>query len=374
MKSPFSFFITLIMAIFLAVGISGCETDVDLMAPYKSTPVIIGILDYTTDTQFVRINRTFLGPDDANIYAQIKDSVEYNPAEVEAVLIKRRNGIAVDSIALEYMTKPWRDPGFFYNQDVGFYYTAQPLFTEPEISDIQKGPLAGTPVLMTYDIRVEARGKVYTATTDFPDLSPSSIILPFYNPVPVRVEMYREVSSTYNNVTFLYKTGSETARYLGVYRLNFDYVLTDGTEVKNQYIDYKLGGNDNANGTSGKESNFTFNAAGWYDFVGIKIKAIPNIKQVRIRDLEFRLTGSNKTLTTYMKAANPVSEFTPVINTVTNFDNDAIGVLGSRTLIVRKTHLSESSLKIMNQGEYTSAPGLTYCVQAWAGSEYVCTP
>ena len=374
MKSRFSLIFTLFMAIVLAVGISGCDTDVDLMAPYKSTPVIIGILDYTVDTQFVRINRTFLGAGDATMYAQIKDSVEYNPAEVEAWLFKRRNGTLQDSIELNYIVKPSRDPGVFYNQNVGFYYTDKPLFTALEIADIKKGSLAGTPVSMTYDIKMVARGKTYTATTDFSDVAEASIIVPFLNPIPVRVDMYREVSSTYNNIEFQYKTGSETARYLGVYRLNFDYVLADGTTFTNQYIDYKLGAQDNADGSNGKKASFSFNAASWYEFIGNKLKAIPNIKQVRIHDIDFRLTGANKTLTKYLKAANPVSEFTPVINTVTNFDNDAIGIFGSRTVIIRKTHLTEPSLKIMNQGEYTSAPGLSFCVVDWAGSMYVCNP
>lgn len=375
MRSQSSLFVTVFMAIVLAFGISGCETDVDLMGPYKSTPVIIGILDYSVDTQFVRINRTFLGPGDATIYAQIKDSVEYNPAEVEAWLIKKRNGTILDSIELKHIVKPSRDPGVFYNQDVGFYYTDQPLFTAPEIDNIRKGTLTGTPVLMTYDIRVEARGKTYTATTDFPDISDlTTITVPFFADPPVRVEMYREVTSTYQNVPLLYKTGSETARYLGVYRLNFDYVLSNGTTVTNQFIDFKLGAQDNIEGNNGKKNSFIFNAASWYEFVGNKIKAIPNIKQVQIHDLEFRITGANKMLTKYLKAANPVSEFTPVINTITNLDNDAIGILGSRTIISRKTHLSEASIKIMNQGEYTSAPGLSYCVVDWAGSAYLCNP
>lgn len=375
MKSQSSLFVTLFMAIVLAFGISGCDTDVDLMAPYKSTPVIIGILDYTVDTQFVRINRTFLGPGDANMYAQIKDSVEYNPAEVEAWLLKRRNGTLKDSIELKYIVKPSREPGVFYNQDVGFYYTDQPLFTTQEISDVRKGTLTSNPTLMTYDIRVVARGETYTATTDFPDLSPlTTITAPFFADPPVRVEMYREVTSTYQNIPFLYKTGSETARYLGIYRLNFDYVLSDGTTVTNQHLDYKLGAQDNIEGSNGKKVTFTFNSASWYEFIGNKVKAIPNIKEVHIHDVDFRLSGANKILTKYLKAANPVSEFTPVINTITNIDNDAIGILGSRTIIVRKTHLSESSIKIMNQGEYTSAPGLSYCVVDWAASNYLCNP
>ena len=373
MKAAYFLIIILSTAIVLTLGITSCDTDVELEAPYKSTTIIIGILDYTADTQFVRINRTFLGPGYVNNYAQVKDSVEYSPAEVEAWLIKSRDGVKQDSIELKYIVKPSRDPGVFYNQDVGFYYTSEPLFTDQEITEIKRGTLTNAQVSMTYAIRVEARGKTYTATTNFPDVSESSIIIPMLDPEPVLVKMYNEVTSNYLNIEFQYKTGSETSRYLGVYRLNFDAVLADGTILTNQYIDYKLGAQDNPERVNNKKLIFEFNAASWYEFIGEKIKAIPDLKKVRIHDLEVRLTGANKMLTSYYKAAHPISEFTPVINTVTNLDNGAIGILGSRTVIVRKTHLTNSSIKIMNQGEYTSGIGLYYCVVDWKDPKYLCS-
>ncbi len=375
---PKSLFITLIAAIGLSFLINSCSTDVDLIAPYKSTPVIIGILDYTVDTQFVRINRTYLGEGDANIYAQIKDSVEYNVAEVEAWIYKKQNGLVKDSMELKHIVKPSRDPGVFYNQDVGYYYTTEQLFTTEEIAFIRSAAVSSNPTLMTYELKVVARGKTYTAETDFPDLVVGSIIYPQLTPVfspPIKIEMYTASSGTYRNINFQYKITSGTARYLGVYRINFDYVTTDGTTIENQFIDYNLGAQDNSEGlSSSNNAMFPFNAASWYSFLGEKFKAIPNIAKVRIHDTEFRLTGANSILNTYLKVANPVSEFTPVLNTVTNFDNDAIGILGARTSIIRKAYLEDPSLEALNNGEFTSAPGLSYCVVNWTGSGYVCNP
>ena len=62
---------------------AGCETEVDLNAPYKNTTVIFGLLDpdfngdnqiSVQDTQWIKINRTFLGEGDNNLYAAIRDS------------------------------------------------------------------------------------------------------------------------------------------------------------------------------------------------------------------------------------------------------------------------------------------------------------
>lgn len=369
-----SIFLTIFVALGLSFLVSSCETDVDLIAPYKSTPVIIGILDYTADSQFVRINRTFLGEGDANIYAGIRDSVEYNAAEVEVWLYKRRNGNLQDSIQLQYIVKPSRDPGVFYNQNVGFYYTSQDLFTADEIADIRNASFGNNPVLMTYELKVIARGEIYTAETDFPDISSSTISTPLPANPPSKLELYRQSFDQYAQVTFAYKLKSKTARNLGVYRLNYDYVTADGTTVTNQYIDYKLGATDNSEGANNQNAYFTFNAQSWYEFIGPKIKAIPNVTKIRIHNTEFRLTGANGILNTYYKVANPVSEFTPVLNTFTNLDNGAIGIFGARSTVVREAYILDPGIEIMNMGEFTSAPGLSYCVVNWASSLYVCNP
>lgn len=369
-----SVFYTIFVAIGLSFLSSSCETDVDLIAPYKSTPVIVGILDLSADTQFVRINRTYLGEGDATVYAGIRDSVEYNAAEVEAWLYKKRNGSVKDSIELQYIVKPSREPGVFYNQDVGFYYTTDELFTNDELADIRNASFGSNPVRMTYELRVTARGKKYTAETDFPDISTSSISTPLLATPPSKLELYRPSFQQYASVTFAYKLKGKTARNVGYYRLNYDYVTSDGTTVTNQYIDYKLGASDNSVGANNQNAYFIFNAANWYDFIGQKIKAIPNVTKIRIHNTEFRLTGANGTLNTYYKVANPVSEFTPVLNTFTNLDNDAIGIFASRVTVVREAYILDPGIEIMNTGEYTSAPGLSYCVVDWPSSLYVCNP
>lgn len=369
---PVFFIVTFLFLV--SVFTTGCESEVNLMAPYKSTPVIVGILDYTADTQFVRINRTYLSADNNMTYAQVKDSVEYAPDEVEARLYKKRNGEILDSIDLQYITKQSREPGAFYNQNVGFYYTDKPLFTTQNIQEIELGAFLGTEAYYEYTLVVKARGETYTATTDFPDLSEMTITTPQLINPPKRLDFYREVTSSYNNVNFTYTTGPHTYRYLGVYRFNFDYILNDGTLVENQFIDFKLGAQDNMDGRKGIKSTYSFNGRNWYEFLGTKIRDLGDVKQIKIHHTEFRLTGANQSLTKYLKASNPVSDFTPTLSTYSNIDNGALGILGSRTTMVRVVHLSEPSLKHLNQGEYTSFPGLSYCVIDWAGSNYVCNP
>lgn len=354
----------------LSFFLQGCETEVDLMAPYESTAVIIGILDYGVDTQFVRINRTYLGEGDARVYAQIKDSVEYNPSEIYARMYKKRNGEVQDSIILEYIVLPSREPGVFFNQNVGFYYTTEPLFTPEEIEDIQFYSSVANPVKMTYELKVTARGKTYTAETDFPSISGFSFIPPANPTVRPKLQLYSAANNNYRNYSFNFDTDPTGARYLGVFRINYDYSKTDGSEVSNQHIDFKVGTIDNSDLAS-STVEMVLTTVNWYNNIGNVLRATPNLEKVRINHLEFRVTAANKILNTYYKIANPVSEFTPVINTYTNLDNGAIGIFASRTTAVSNYLLSEPSMKIMDEGELTVGP--CYCVQNWVGSEYVCT-
>ena len=48
--------------------LSSCSEDVDLTAPYKDITVAYGLLDADQDTHWVRIQKAFLGDDNALLY------------------------------------------------------------------------------------------------------------------------------------------------------------------------------------------------------------------------------------------------------------------------------------------------------------------
>ena len=54
-----------------------CTTDFELNAEYDEIPIIFGVLDQSVDTQFIKINKSFIGNGDNNTYAAINDSSLY---------------------------------------------------------------------------------------------------------------------------------------------------------------------------------------------------------------------------------------------------------------------------------------------------------
>ena len=54
-----------------------CSNDVDINAEYKDIVIVYGLLDPNQDTTYLKINKAFLGEDNALTMAQIKDSSEF---------------------------------------------------------------------------------------------------------------------------------------------------------------------------------------------------------------------------------------------------------------------------------------------------------
>lgn len=367
MRTPY--FKILGFGILLCAILSSCDSDVELEAPYKNTPIIFGVLDFTADTQFVRINKAYLGSGNADEYAQVRDSVEYKPEEVEAWLYKKNGSNTVDSIQLERIVKPSRDPGVFFNTDIAFYYTDQTLFTPSEIEQIQSTSQNAN---WRYEMVAHIKGDTYRAETNFPDCRDADLSRP--PSPPTRVAFYN--NDNFQNVQAKFTKRANTARYQGQIRFNFDYLREDGSAVTGEYIDFQLGViNNQGTNNETEEATFSFNSENWFTFVGERVKAIPGIRKVQMANLEFRLTGGNEILSTYINLAQPISDFTPVTATFSNFDNGAIGILGSRRTMVKEFRITEGSLEELNINEFTTfgVNNPCYCVQNWSGSEYVCT-
>lgn len=97
-----------------------CNNDVDINASYQDIVVVYGLLDSNEDTTFLKINKAFLGPENALIMAKIPDSSEFvnklsvkiwpedNPSQV----------YTFDTITINN-----KEEGLFYNPYQQLYFT-----------------------------------------------------------------------------------------------------------------------------------------------------------------------------------------------------------------------------------------------------------
>ena len=81
--------------------LSSCEEDFKITAPYKETTVIYGLIDPNSSTQYIRINKTYLGEGNLTEMAKQNDSINFKPTDLEVKLDHYQNGNFVGSINLK---------------------------------------------------------------------------------------------------------------------------------------------------------------------------------------------------------------------------------------------------------------------------------
>lgn len=109
---------------FLGLLITGCKTDVELNAPYKSTTVVYALLDPVQDTQWIKINRTFLGDGNNLDYALVRDSSEYDFSAFKSIGVSEiEDGHVVNTYALQEKEVANKSiNGIFYGPEQTVYY------------------------------------------------------------------------------------------------------------------------------------------------------------------------------------------------------------------------------------------------------------
>ncbi|MBP8824092.1 MAG: hypothetical protein KBH07_10635, partial [Flavobacteriales bacterium] len=110
--------------IFAALGVaalSSCDPELDITAPYQENTIVYSFLDKDSTTQYIKINKAFLGPDNGFVYAQVADSFEYRPDQLQAVVKVVKNGVVVNTYTLQDTLWP-HDQGIFAGPMHKLYY------------------------------------------------------------------------------------------------------------------------------------------------------------------------------------------------------------------------------------------------------------
>ena len=116
-----------------ALFTSSCNTDFELNAEYDEIPVIFGVLDQSVDTQFVKINKSFIGGGDNMSYAAINDSSLYS--NVIGRVEEYVDGILTETFQLEEMWVTNLDDGIFYTDSQKVYFFVPTAIAKPYLNE-----------------------------------------------------------------------------------------------------------------------------------------------------------------------------------------------------------------------------------------------
>lgn len=114
-----------IIACFLVITVVSCDNEVDLNDEYVESTVVFGLLDASADTQFVRINKTFL-QDGTNAISLASDPSNFNYSNLDVKLIKMSDSSVYQ---LDTILKP-KEAGVFSSEKNIVYYTDTAIYPD----------------------------------------------------------------------------------------------------------------------------------------------------------------------------------------------------------------------------------------------------
>ena len=320
---------------------SGCETEVELNAPYKSTTVIFALLDADSnndgvtnqlDTQWVKINRTFLGDGDNQLFAAYRDSSEYDESDFISKKVQRYfDGDFQEEWDLTAVTVSNKSVnGIFYGPEQTLYYFVPPASGLDEES--------------TYRLELDFAAKEdVSAETDI--IVGTGLVFS----QPQQETTINLASGTAFNVVYAQNTrvkwypAQGAKSYDAVLRFHYrEIVYSDAswtTELSNEmkFVDFNLGGYKVEDITTNSQIEIEFNAESFFSFLEGKLTASPAIKReigfydgTNTRCFDLIVSMGNETLNTYIEVNSPVSGIVQERPSYGNVNN-ALGLFGARS-------------------------------------------
>ena len=159
---------------FFVLLFTSCETEFDVNADGDEIIVVYGLLDSSKDTQYVKINKAFLGEDDAMIMAQNSDITNFSTGDLKVIIYKLNNNAIIDSISLDDTLLSKNDGIFSIDENIIYYFINNNFLTG-----------GSNYYLSVTDINTENSVNSSTNLINnfiFNNFNPNSFLFGFYNP------------------------------------------------------------------------------------------------------------------------------------------------------------------------------------------------
>ncbi len=299
---------------------NACSTDLDVNAEWKDYTIVYGILDQSEKTQYIKINKAFLGEGNALQMAKVPDSSYYDPNVMEVKLIEKiSNGVNAPVATGRIFTF---DTTMVKNKEEGTFYYPDQIVYSADIDTLYS--TSGTDTYY-YEIRIKntTSGKEVSSIT--PILGKVSIEKPRWNPTNPMINFaYRPD----NNNSVVVKSAKNARLYKVVYRFYYQEFLPGG-DTTQKSADWFIGEtvSDNIEST-GDELSFPYETMDFYSFIK---QAIPYDAQlVRIATgIELITTTASDEFNTYIELNEPSSSLVQDRPQYSNIEN-GLGLFACR--------------------------------------------
>ena len=301
----------------LLIGVSqSCKTDFEINAPYDDIPVIYAALDQSIDTQYVKINKTYLGDGNNTLYANINDSILF--PNLSATIDEVKNGSVTNSYLLSEKWVKDIEPGLFNTDSQKVYYFV---------------PNGGLDSSATYKLtlNIDEGRKTATATTNLVEGFSFSQI--FKQQLFAGVG-FKNGNGNYSNMLIKWSTAKGALLYELGLRFHFDEYYTDGS-VASKQLYWSFGVAESLSANGGEDLTKEVKGDGFYKFIQANLKDVDmtNINKRVVTKIVFNVAAAGEDLSTYISVNLPSNS---IVADRPNFSNieGGLGVFSSRTNLI----------------------------------------
>lgn len=312
------------VALAFATFFNACNTNVDLYAEYKDITVVYGILDPAIDTNYIKINRAFLGPGNSLVTAQNPDSCNY-PEKLDVRILEYSKGKAnpENIYILDTITIHNKAAGLFYAPDQLLYYTT---------ADIQPGK--------TYELRIFKENDTIKGST-------TTVGGDSFEVVSKNVD----VSTSTQNGKLRWRPSNNANIYNVVFELSYHEKLP-GQDSTIQHMMWDMGAfTSNKLKFENNAYTLTFSNKVFWNELASKLgsDSLAGVRYLDTYPVTIHVTAGGEELHNYMEVNAPSSSIVQNIPEYTNLAG-AYGVFSSRTTIHENIRLSPlSTLELYNR-------------------------
>lgn len=379
---------TLVMVMSVA-GWWGCKTEVDLTAPYDSIPVVYGLLEVEADTQWVRINKTWLGEGNQLLVAQIPDSSEYPAGSLVASIHELIPSGTGEVLGNELATgRSWmlRDTLLETKSEDGVFFSPFHRVYFAATTDGSGGNLRDD---MLYQLRMTLPdGSEVQAVTSMVESIVGGINYPPSGPnlqgFPMGFATVNNGVPNYGQIPFNWDVSPGASLYSATLRVHYDErfyaddALTLLDSVKSRVISIPLGTRDVTSISDFAQVEVTFDGERFYSELASRLEANPRIRRVLGRysqavqkelAFDFVLQVANQDLAIYLDVNETTNSIVQDRPLWTNIEG-GIGLWGARTTFgVYDLGYTKQTMQHLQEGDLTAA--LNFCSPSPI-SDYFC--
>lgn len=310
---------------------SMCSTEIDLLDDWKETCIVYGLIDQSEPTQYIRIQKAFLGPDNAYAMAEQFDSINYiNTLDVR---MERLYNDGVESFVT-------LQPDTFYNKQPGDFYA--PMYV---VYSFQQSSTWFDPA---YTYRIV----VYNSETGNQTDATTHIVEDF----DITYPNFGTIGFASNNVNYRVEVKWDAAPSAKLYQLvmYFQYYEKDINNVitSKETPGWVIGEIESSSATAATDKSIKFEPDAFYRFVALQVPYDANVVERTADSVRFEVHACGEELFNYMEINGPSTSLAQEKPIYTNINN-GLGVFSSRTVTDRSYALANQSIDSLSRGRFT---------------------